>query len=161
MFSRRNFTDINFNVTEKRAPTDESVRLLREMEKEALNKIIKNLDRICVDAMKFSADNLAFGMGGNITQKIHRDSQQFAMKASAARINGEWIDVYKDPITDPNKKSMKGRFSVVLRDGKYVTQPYDETLGDEDLLKVRYKNGEVFDSPDFSTIRARAQSCLN
>ena len=44
VFSRGNFTDINFNVTEKRAPTDESVRLLREMEKEALNKIIKNID---------------------------------------------------------------------------------------------------------------------
>ena len=82
------------------------------------------------------------------------------MKASAALINGEWVDVFKDPITDPGKKSMKGRFSVVLRDGKYVTQPYDETLSD-DLLKVRYKNGEVFDSPDFATIRARAQSCLN
>ena len=122
---------------------------------------IKSIYRICVDAMKFSADNLAFGMGGALLQIVNRDDQKFAMKASAARINGEWIDVYKDPITDSGKKSMKGRFSVVLCDGKYVTQPYDETLGDEDLLKIRYHNGEVFDSPDFSTIRARAQSCLN
>ena len=44
MFTKRNYTELNFNVTEKRAPTDESVRLLREMEKEALNKIIKNID---------------------------------------------------------------------------------------------------------------------
>lgn len=44
MFSRGNFAGINVNVIEKRAPTDESVRLLREMEKEALNKIIKNID---------------------------------------------------------------------------------------------------------------------
>ena len=50
---------------------------------------------------------------------------------------------------------------VVLRDGKYVTVPYDETLGDLDLLKIRYQNGEVFNSPDFATIRARAHSCLN
>lgn len=122
---------------------------------------IKSIYGICVDTMKFSADNLSFGMGGRLLQIVNRDDQKFAMKASAARINGEWVDVYKDPITDPGKKSMKGRFSVVLRDGKYVTQPYDETLGDEDLLKVRYKNGEVFDSPDFATIRARAHSCLN
>ena len=44
MFTKRNYAELNFNVTEKRAPTDESVRLLREMEKEALNKIIKNND---------------------------------------------------------------------------------------------------------------------
>ena len=44
MIIKRNYTELNFNVTEKRAPTDESVRLLREMEKEALNKIIKNID---------------------------------------------------------------------------------------------------------------------
>lgn len=121
---------------------------------------IKSIYRICVDAMKFSADNLAFGMGGALLQIVNRDDQKFAMKASAARIYGEWIDVYKDPITDPSKKSMKGRFSVVLREGKYVTIPYDESLWNEDLLKVRYKNGEVFDSPDFATIRARAHSCL-
>lgn len=39
MIIKRNYTELNFNVTEKRAPTDESVRLLREMEKEALNQI--------------------------------------------------------------------------------------------------------------------------
>lgn len=57
MFSRGNFTDINFNVTEKRAPTDESVRLLREMEKEALNKIVKNID---LSNNQFSARLLVF-----------------------------------------------------------------------------------------------------
>lgn len=122
---------------------------------------IKSIYRIVVDTMRFSADNLAFGMGGALLQIVNRDDQKFAMKASAALINGEWVDVYKDPVTDHGKKSMKGRFSVVLRDGKYVTVPYDETLGDLDLLKVRYQNGEVFDSPDFTTIRARAHSCLN
>lgn len=57
MFSRGNIADINFHVTEKRAPTDESVRLLREMEKEALNKIIKNID---LSNNQFSARILVF-----------------------------------------------------------------------------------------------------
>ena len=122
---------------------------------------IKSIYRIAVDTMRFSADNLTFGMGGNLLQNLNRDTQRFAMKASAALINGDWVDVYKDPITDSDKKSMKGRFSVVFRNGNYVTVPYDETLGDLDLLKVRYQNGEVFNSPDFATIRARAHSCLN
>jgi hypothetical protein len=57
MFGREKFTDINVNVTEKRAPTDESVRLLREMEKEALNKIVKNID---LSNNQFSARLLVF-----------------------------------------------------------------------------------------------------
>ena len=57
MFSRGNIADINFHVTEKRAPTDESVRLLREMEKEALNKIIHNID---LSNNQFSARVLVF-----------------------------------------------------------------------------------------------------
>lgn len=57
MFTKRNYTELNFNVTEKRAPTDESVRLLREMEKEALNKIVKNID---LSNNQFSARLLVF-----------------------------------------------------------------------------------------------------
>lgn len=57
MITKRNYTELNFNVTEKRAPTDESVRLLREMEKEALNKIVKNID---LSNDQFSARLLVF-----------------------------------------------------------------------------------------------------
>ncbi len=57
MFTRGKFADFNFNVTEKLAPTDESVRLLREMEKEALNKIIHNID---LSNNQFSARLLVF-----------------------------------------------------------------------------------------------------
>lgn len=40
----------------------------------------------------YSADNIAFGMGGGLLQKCNRDTFGFAMKCSAARINGEWRD---------------------------------------------------------------------
>ena len=66
MFSRGKFADINFNVTEKRAPTDESIRLLREMEKEALNKIIKNID---LSNNQFSARLLVFEDPLNLNSK--------------------------------------------------------------------------------------------
>jgi len=36
----RKITDVNINVTEKRAPTDESVKLLNEFQKEALENLI-------------------------------------------------------------------------------------------------------------------------
>jgi len=64
-----------------------------------------------------SIDNIAFGMGGGLLQKLDRDTCKYAMKANAAEVNGEWVDVYKDPITDPGKTSKKGRQALVFRDG--------------------------------------------
>ncbi|MGQ0799925.1 MAG: nicotinate phosphoribosyltransferase [Pseudomarimonas sp.] len=78
------------------------------------NSIRQILERIT--AAGFSADNLAFGMGGALLQRLDRDTQRFALKCSAARINGEWRDVYKDPITDSGKTSKRGRLTLVRSD---------------------------------------------
>lgn len=69
---------------------------------------------------KISAQNFAFGSGGDLMQKVNRDTLKFAFKCSAIKINGKWRDVYKDPITDSGKKSIMGRvedsrFTVVYR----------------------------------------------
>lgn len=56
---------------------------------------------------KLSLDNIAFGMGGGLLQMLNRDTLGWAMKCSAARVNGEWRDVYKDPIGG-SKTSKKG-----------------------------------------------------
>jgi nicotinamide phosphoribosyltransferase len=63
-------------------------------------------------AMGWSADNIAFGMGGALLQIVDRDTQKFAMKCSAAEVNGKWIDVVKDPVTDSGKKSKAGRVTL-------------------------------------------------
>jgi nicotinamide phosphoribosyltransferase len=57
-------------------------------------------------AMGWSADNIAFGMGGALLQQIDRDTQKFAMKCSSACIDGKWVNVQKDPITDSSKTRM-------------------------------------------------------
>lgn len=62
---------------------------------------------------KFSAENFAFGSGGDLMQNLNRDTCKFAIKASAIKVNtalgSVWRDIYKDPITDPGKKSLRGR----------------------------------------------------
>ncbi len=63
-----------------------------------------------VISLGYSAENIAFGSGGDLMQKLDRDTQKFAIKCSAAKVKGEWRDVFKDPITDPGKKSKKGVF---------------------------------------------------
>ena len=68
-------------------------------------------------AYGWSADNIAFGMGGALLQQLDRDTQKFAMKCSSAQVNGEWIDVQKDPITDSGKKSKAGRVQLWTNSG--------------------------------------------
>jgi len=59
----------------------------------------------------WSADNIAFGMGGMLLQGINRDTLEFALKCSAIRINNVWMDVSKNPVTSAMKKSKAGRLS--------------------------------------------------
>lgn len=107
-------------------------------------------------ARGLSADNVAFGMGGELLQKINRDTQKFAMKASAICINGEWRDVYKDPITDPGKRSKRGRLALINDEQGYRTVRED-ALGDQRnaLVKV-FRNGDVLVDWTFDEVRERA-----
>ena len=80
---------------------------------DGINQVsIQSILRVVVVMGGWSADNLAFGMGGALLQQLDRDTQKFAMKCSAAEINGEWVDVFKDPITDPGKTSKRGRLTL-------------------------------------------------
>ena len=60
-------------------------------------------------------DNWSFGMGGACCSRLNRDTLRFALKCSAIDINGQWHDVYKQPITDPGKDSRAGRFVLLKR----------------------------------------------
>jgi nicotinamide phosphoribosyltransferase len=106
----------------------------------------------------FSTDNIAFGMGGGLLQHMNRDTQKFAMKSSAARINGEWIDVYKDPITDPEKASKKGRLDLYrAQDGSYVTCRLGDRPAERpsELVEV-FRDGEITTEWTFAEVRARS-----
>ena len=87
----------------------------------------------------YSADNIAFGMGGALLQHMNRDTQEFAMKASAIMVNGEWRDVSKNPVGQASKKSKGGRFSVVMEEKQLITIAYDEN--EEDYLRTVLING--------------------
>ena len=109
----------------------------------------------------FSADNVVFGMGGALLQQANRDTQKFAMKTSAAKVDGEWIDVFKDPITDKGKWSKKGRLQL-YRDtqGDYITD-VDGATDDhyvEPLLKTVFLNGKITKEYTFEEVRKQAEA---
>jgi nicotinamide phosphoribosyltransferase len=121
-----------------------------------LPKILKNLK-----AAGFSAENIAFGMGGGLLQAWNRDTLKYAMKASAIRINeGNWIGFSKDPITDPGKQSKEGRLALVEQCGLgncgYRTIPEQFAKPGQNQLRTVYKNGQLLVEDTFEQIRERA-----
>lgn len=114
-------------------------------------------------AAGFSADNLVFGQGGALLQIVNRDDQKFAMKCSAAYVNGKWVDVFKNPITDPGKQSKKGllKLGKASLDGKdhYFTVSSKERDFDhiDDNLEVVFEDGVLENVQTFAEIRERAK----
>lgn len=120
-----------------------------------------NSIRVILESIKqagFSAENVAFGMGGGLLQKVDRDTLSFAMKASAVRVNGEWRDVYKQPVTDMGKASKRGRLAVVRTDTGIETVRADALAGRENLLRPVFRNGEILVDDNFELIRQRSVS---
>ena len=69
----------------------------------------------------WAAGNVFYGSGGSLIQKVDRDTQKCAYKCSYGIINGESVDIFKQPVTDPGKESKKGRLTLELKDEEYVT----------------------------------------
>lgn len=113
-------------------------------------RTIQSILRMLVDNMGYSAENIAFGAGGALLQAVTRDTYSFAMKASAAKINGEWVPVVKDPITDAGKKSMAGMFSVAE---DYTVTSTLGVVPEQSMLKLRYYNGNCHNLIKFDEVR--------
>jgi len=130
------------------------------------NSIRQILERIT--AAGFSADNLAFGMGGALLQRLDRDTQKFALKCSAARVDGQWRDVYKDPITDKGKTSKRGRLTLVhhAEQDLYRTMSVPSSAqriedatppdGYRHALETVYENGKLVRDWTLAEVRARS-----
>ena len=89
----------------------------------------------------WSADNIAFGQGGALLQQLNRDTCRFAMKCSSICVNGEWRDVYKDPVGDSGKKSKRG------------VQTTDD-------MALRFVSGQILNQTNLEEIRARVAKFL-
>ncbi|BDP40670.1 nicotinate phosphoribosyltransferase [Deinococcus aetherius] len=118
-----------------------------------IRQILQNLT---VDG--FSAENVAFGMGGALLQKVDRDTQRFAYKASAGVIGGEYRGIYKDPVTDPGKRSKDGVLDLVMENGRMVTRQYRtfDTDFPGSLMRTVYRDGEVLVRDTLEEVRGRA-----
>ena len=95
----------------------------------------------------YSTENVAFGSGGGLLQKVDRDTLRFAMKASYIEIDGKGKELFKEPNTQTgsyNKKSKKGKVGLYKDyEGRYLTMTEQErdnlkTWPFQDMLEVVY-----------------------
>ncbi|KKM66610.1 hypothetical protein LCGC14_1479460 [marine sediment metagenome] len=109
----------------------------------------------------FTTDNIVFGMGGGLLQQVNRDTYKFAIKNSAcADFDHKWIGIAKNPLTDPGKKSKKGRLQLVMENGEFKTQSYNMHQEDKDLLLPIFENGKLVKDYTWDDIRERAATFI-
>lgn len=119
--------------------------------KASVHNLIKN---------KWSIDNVAYGMGGGLLQKVDRDTQRFAFKCSSAIVNDKERDVRKMPKTDMSKASKFGRLALI-RGGVITTIPEMKLdMGDglyENLLTRVYEDGSLYEDYSFDQVRENSK----
>lgn len=106
---------------------------------------------------QFSTNNIVFGMGGGLLQKINRDTQRFAMKSSAQCRNGVWFDISKNPL-DTSKTSKKGFLKLVKDDeGNYNTltcdTPRNVFKNSTNVMELVFKDGIITKEYTFDEVR--------
>lgn len=124
-------------------------------------------------AMGFRADNVVFGSGGALLQKVNRDTFKFAQKAAAVlvrttvlgahggSVTERWEGIAKNPVTDPGKKSKEGVLTLLRVPGsrELITfrldtgEPMPE--GAEDAHVLLYHTGKFYNETALSEMRGR------
>jgi nicotinamide phosphoribosyltransferase len=105
---------------------------------------------------QWSADNIVFGMGGGLLQKINRDTQRFAFKSCWQKRNGVGYDIFKKPL-EISKVSKKGRLKLIrIEDGEWQTIGECEQPEKEDQLVTVFENGELVREWSFADVRKNA-----
>ena len=124
--------------------------------------IIEILDMMVEEG--FSAENIVFGMGGALLQKVDRDTQKFAFKCCSITINGEERDVQKHPlevdkygnIIQSFKTSKKGHLKLVKTANGFETIQNSKDDEGDVMVKV-FENGRLLVDYTFDEIRQRAE----
>jgi len=125
------------------------------------------LDRcreICsgLEAKGFASTNVVFGIGSYTYQCVTRDTFGFALKSTHVTINGEDVNIFKNPLTDSGsiKKSAIGRVAVLQKDDGelYLSDGHGREEVPGNLLSPIFVNGVLVKEQTLAEIRERLTS---
>ena len=98
-----------------------------------------------LEAKGFATTNIVFGIGSFSYQYHTRDTFGFAVKATAATVNGEERMLFKDPKTDDGtKRSQRGRVVVARKEDVLAENPdfdFSTLTGDQSQNDLVWKDG--------------------
>lgn len=122
-------------------------------------EITKNVCEWCLRNM-VSIENIAFGIGAYTYQYVTRDTRGYAIKATDCihKDFGE-MPIYKQPKTDPGKKSPRGCVAVIKRENGYEmidNLKLEESLNyPGNIMVKKFENGTMYNQEDLTAIRNR------
>lgn len=129
---------------------------VRVIQGDGIDRKMMNHIMSYMEINKYSIDNIAFGSGGGLLQKMDRDTCKFAFKCSAIQIDENWWkDVYKSPVTDSGKQSKRGRLYLYKDDKGYLTT---DVRGPDNLLTTVFENGKIVRRTTLDKIRERLKN---
>ena len=118
---------------------------------------LERAEQICarLKAKGFASTNIVLGVGSYSMGYSTRDNQGGAVKSTYVEINGEGVEIFKDPVTDDGtKKSAKGLLQVYSKDG--IIKVKDCCTREEaaqGLLKTIFKDGKFYNLTTLNEIR--------
>jgi nicotinamide phosphoribosyltransferase len=87
---------------------------------------------------------------------LNRDTLKFAFKCSHAVVDGEDVDVFKTPVTDPGKNSKKGKLDLHIE--RYSNQvATTEGPAGVSMMETVYENGKILKRYTLDEIRKNAE----
>lgn len=111
-----------------------------------------------LEAMGYASTNVVFGVGSFTYQYNTRDTFGSALKATWAEVDGEGVNLLKDPVTDDGtKKSATGRLAVlpnVATGELYLVEKASVWAEQASLLQPVWENGEFVKRQSFAEVRA-------
>ena len=118
-----------------------------------------------MEGKRWAAENIAFGMGGGLLQKVNRDTHKFAMKLSAIKVNGEWREVFKCPKGAEWKKSKAGllrygELNGVVGTYNMLAMTSDELSAFNTYMKIYFIDGVRIHKDTLPEIRERVNQVI-
>ena len=110
----------------------------------------------------FASSNVVFGVGSYTYQYLTRDTFGMAMKATWGQIDGEGVEIFKDPATDDGtKKSAKGLLQALQDPITGELTFKDQCTSKEEangLYKTVFQDGVITRTQSLEDVRALLRS---
>jgi nicotinamide phosphoribosyltransferase len=119
-----------------------------------LDRAQRTFERLA--AKGWESTSVVLGIGSFTYQYLTRDNLGSAVKATWADVDGQSVDIQKDPKTGAGKKSARGRLAVIRDETGELELIQQATPEDEarSLIQTVWRDGEFINPVSFADVRA-------